>query len=341
MSALAQRVPIKLSRRCLIEGPRSQPLRFAHQPLQQTASYSVTRNVANAFDSETIDVTFIRHGQSTWNKDNIFIGMTDTDLTLEGEEEARQAGKMMRDAGKVVDVFYTSLLRRSIFTVWLVSRELQCEWVPVHKDWRLNERNYGALVGRNKKDCVAQYGTDQVKRWRRSWDEPPPPMSEDHPYWPYKDRRYAVLGISEETIPRAECLKDVTKRTSQFWDEVIVPDLRMNKNVTIVGHENNLRSIVKRLDSISNEDIINIELPRAIPLVYTLDKKTLKPVQVDGAAPGLSGRYLTDRSHLEKIAERDFKQVYDLKDRHGRPPDGGSSSSGGVANGGVFVTSKA
>ena len=262
--------------------------------------------------NESLKLTFLRHGQSTWNQQNIFIGMTDTPLTHEGIHEAVSAGKMLASLGAEFDCVYTSLLKRSTSTVSHVLHELNQEWLPVLKDWRLNERSYGALVGQNKKQCVLQHGKDQVRRWRRSWDEPPPPMTKDSPYWPYKDRRYSLLGIKEEDIPVSESLKDVTQRTSVFWDELILPQLKNKKRVLIVGHENNLRSIIKRLDGISNEAIINVELPRAIPLVYELDPETLKPLQVEGAAEGLSGRYLCTATELQAIAERDFKQVYDV-----------------------------
>lgn len=238
--------------------------------------------------------------------------MTDTPLTEEGVVEAISAGKMLASLHAEFDCVYTSLLKRSTSTVSHVLREIDQEWIPVVKDWRLNERNYGALVGLNKKECVAEHGKDQVRRWRRSWDEPPPPMTRDSEYWPYKDRRYKLLGIKEEEIPLSESLKDVTKRTSVFWDEVIVPQLRDRKRILIVGHENNLRSIIKRLDRISNEAIIDIELPRAIPLVYHLDPLTLRPLKLPGAAEGLSGRYLCTALELQAIAERDFKQVYEL-----------------------------
>lgn len=259
-----------------------------------------------------VQLVFLRHGQSTWNQQNIFIGMTDTPLTLDGENEARKAGKILLEHGVEVDVVYTSLLRRSTATAWLALQELQQEWVPMIKDWRLNERNYGALVGRNKKECVQEYGKDQVKRWRRSWDEPPPPMHPNSPYWPFKDSRYKKLGITEDQIPRSESLKDVTNRTSVFWDTVIAPLLSQEKKVLIVGHENNLRSLVKRLDSIPDDKIIDIELPRAVPLVYDIDVDTLKPIPKEGTAEGLSGKYLMEKEQLHKIAERDLRQVYDL-----------------------------
>mmetsp|Transcript_8141 Transcript_8141/g.7284 ORF Transcript_8141/g.7284 Transcript_8141/m.7284 type:complete len:335 (+) Transcript_8141:112-1116(+) len=265
--------------------------------------------------SETLPVTFIRHGQSTWNQQNIFIGMTDTPLTTDGINEARIAGQLLGtdERTKTIDVIYTSLLRRSIKTVWYAMEELGMEWVPVIKDWRLNERSYGSLVGRNKKQCVEQYGKDLVKKWRRSWDFPPPPMTRDSEYWPGKDPRYHALGVDLNKIPLSESLKDVTKRTSEFWDEVIIPKLKEQKRILIVGHENNLRSIIKRLDNISDEDILHIELPRAIPLVYELDPQTLKPVPQLNSAIGLNGRYLVDKKQLERIAEKDQQQVYDLR----------------------------
>jgi len=263
-----------------------------------------------------VPLVFVRHGQSTWNQKNIFIGMTDTPLTTDGVLEARLAGSLLNKEGAVFDVVYTSLLRRSTKTVWLVMQELMLEWVPVIKDWRLNERNYGALVGRNKKQCVEEFGTDQVRLWRRSWDTPPPPMDPSHVYWPAKDPRYAALGIKESDIPVCESLKDVTKRTSVFWDECIVPALKQKKRIMIVGHENNLRSIIKRLDGISNEDIIGVELPRAIPLLYFLHPETLKPIRTaDSESDLISGRYLVEGDQLKNIAERDQRQVYDLSEK--------------------------
>ena len=268
--------------------------------------------------SEPVRLTFLRHGQSTWNQQNIFIGMTDTPLTFEGRQEAMSAGKMLSTLGIEFDAVHTSLLKRSTNTVNLVLQEMDLEWLPVHKDWRLNERNYGALVGANKKQCVEEFGKDQVKRWRRSWDEPPPPMSKSSPYYPYRDRRYEILGIKESDIPLCESLKDVTKRTSAFWDEVIVPQLKNHKRLLIVGHENNLRSLIKRLDNVANEDIIHVELPRAIPLVYHLDPVTLKPLPTPGSADYLNGRYLCTPAELKSIAERDFKQVYDVNSPLGK-----------------------
>jgi 2,3-bisphosphoglycerate-dependent phosphoglycerate mutase len=235
--------------------------------------------------------------------------MTDTPLTDDGILEARAAGRLLAVQGIQFDLVFTSLLRRSTKTVWLVMQELALEWVPVIKDWRLNERNYGSLVGLHKKESVEKFGKDQVKRWRRSWDEPPPPMTKDSIHWPGNDSRYKALGIDVNEIPPSESLKEVTERTSKFWDEMIVPQLKQGKRLLIVGHENNLRSILKRLDNISNDQIINLELPRGIPLVYKLDPITLAPIKVKDSADMLSGKYLSDKDYIEEIASRDFKQV--------------------------------
>lgn len=263
---------------------------------------------------DSIPLVILRHGQSTWNQQNIFIGMTDTPLTEDGIKEARTAGNLLlsEERARKPEMVFTSLLRRSTKTVWHVMEELGREWVPVHRDWRLNERSYGALVGRNKKQCVEEFGKDQVKRWRRSWDEPPPPMSKASEFWPGKDLRYKALGVDLESLPLSESLKDVTSRTSQFWDEEIIPQLKLRKRILIVGHENNLRSIIKRLDNISNEDILNIELPRAIPILYELSPDTFKPLKLKDAAQGLSGRYLCPKDILDGIHLRDQHQVYNL-----------------------------
>jgi 2,3-bisphosphoglycerate-dependent phosphoglycerate mutase len=268
---------------------------------------------ASSSSSTHLPLIFLRHGQSTWNKANIFIGMTDTPLTIEGENEARLAGQLLEmhpEYSKKLDEVHTSLLRRSTHTAWLVMKELGLEWVPLSKHFALNERSYGALVGQNKKHCMEIHGKDKVKLWRRSWDLPPPPMDKSSPYWPYKDQRYASLGIPESAIPLSESLKDVTVRTSQFWDSTIVPLLRQGKRLMIVGHENNLRSIIKRLDNISESDILHVELPRAVPLVFHLDPVTLKPIPMANNAAGLSGRYLMNPAELDAIAIRDHALVY-------------------------------
>ena len=280
--------------------------------LQRTLTNASPRVINSSIPPDVLPVVFLRHGQSTWNKQNIFIGMTDTPLTEDGIEEARGAGSLLKDSPEYsqFDMVFTSLLRRSTHTVWVVLKELGLEWLPVTKDFALNERSYGALVGKNKKECVDKFGKEQVKLWRRSWDTPPPPMDRSHHYWPYKEPRYRQLGIREEDIPLSESLKDVTKRTSIFWDAVIKPQLQQGKRILIVGHENNLRSIIKRLDGISDEDILHIELPRAVPLVFHLDRKTLKPLVLQDHAEGLSGRYIMNAEQLDAIATRDHKLVY-------------------------------
>lgn len=290
--------------------------RFAVKKTPSSANKPLSRLFQVCYKStvsENRRVVFFRHGQSTWNKQNIFIGMTDTPLTEEGVTEAIQGGQMLKNENIDIDVVYTSLLRRSTKTVWLALEEMGLEWVPVHKNYLLNERSYGALVGMNKKECADKYGTELVRQWRRSWDTPPPPMDKESEHWPGKDHRYQRLGITDEMIPFSESLKMVTKRTSVFWDTVIIPELHKKKTVMIVGHENNLRSIIKRLDDISDEDILHIELPRAIPLVYDLDPITLKPVRSLNAAPGLSGRYLTDKERVEQIYQANLELVYGVE----------------------------
>lgn len=188
----------------------------------------IRQSVPSTGVKEAGQLIILRHGQSTWNQQNIFIGMTDTPLTPDGVLEARVAGNLL-EGHEDVDIVYTSLLRRSTKTVWLVMQELGLEWVPIIKDWRLNERNYGALVGRNKKQAVEEFGKEQVKLWRRSYDVPPPPMDVDSEYWPGKDPRYQALGIDIDCIPRSECLMDVCKRTSIFFDECIVPEIKKGK----------------------------------------------------------------------------------------------------------------
>lgn len=258
------------------------------------------------------NLCFLRHGQSTWNRDNRFIGWTDTPLTEDGVLEARVAGQMLSKSGVMFDEVHTSLLRRSIRTTNLALMELGQEYIPVLKHWRLNERNYGDLVGRNKKEVVEKYGGDKVKSWRRGWDDPPPDMDEDHPYWPGKDPRYKDML---ENIPAAESLKMTMERSGKYWDDVIAPRLQEGKTLLIVGHENNLRSMIKRLEDIDDDQIIDLSLPRAVPLAYKLDSN-LKPImpssgQLDLATGFLRGEWLGGDDAVHKILDRDHKQVYD------------------------------
>lgn len=257
-------------------------------------------------------LVFLRHGQSTWNRDNRFIGWTDTPLTDDGVLEARVAGDMLAKSGILFDEVHTSMLRRSIRTTNLVLMEMGQEYIPVHKAWRLNERHYGDLVGKNKKEVVLQFGKDQVKRWRRSYDEPPPLMEDDHPFHPAKDPRYQMMT---HKIPLAESLKCTMKRSRLYWDETIAPAIKSGKTILVVGHENNLRSLIMRLEDIPKEEIIDLCLPRAVPLAYRLDEN-LKPLdrpdgKLDEATGFLRGEWLGGDSAVSEILERDRKQVYD------------------------------
>jgi 2,3-bisphosphoglycerate-dependent phosphoglycerate mutase len=220
---------------------------------------------------------------------------------------------MLRNSNIQFDEVHTSLLRRSIRTTNVVLMELGQEYIPVYKSWRLNERNYGNLVGKNKKQCVAECGASQVKRWRRSFDEPPPPMSDDHPYHPANDPRYRNML---HKIPKSESLKCTMQRTSVYWDNVLAPAIQEGKTVLVVGHENNLRSLIMRLEGISADDIINLSLPRAVPLAYRLDGN-LRPINpradgsLDEATGFLTGEWLGGDGAVSEILQRDEKQVYD------------------------------
>lgn len=266
-----------------------------------------------SLNSETPhNLCFLRHGQSTWNRDNRFIGWTDTPLTDDGVLEARVAGQMLARSDMKFDEVHTSMLRRSIRTTNLVLMEMGQEYIPVNKHWRLNERHYGDLVGKNKKEVVKIHGKDQVRRWRRSWDEPPPPMKDEHEHHPAMDCRYRNLV---EDIPKCESLKCTLKRSKVYWETIIIPALQSGKTVLIVGHENNLRSLVMNLEGIAEEDIINLCLPRAVPLVYRLDHN-FKPVgrpdgKLDEATGYLRGEWLGGDNAVKEILDRDRKQVYD------------------------------
>lgn len=275
------------------------------------------RNFTSINKETPYNLCFLRHGQSTWNRDNRFIGWTDTPLTEDGVLEARVAGQMLANSGMKFDEVHTSLLRRCIRTVNLVLMELEQEYIPVYKHWRLNERSYGALVGKNKKETVELFGKDQVKRWRRSYDEPPPPMPDDHEYHPARDPRYRHMV---DLIPKSESLLDTKRRSKVYWDEVIAPALKEGKTLLIVGHENNLRSLIMRLEGIPRDDIINLCIPRAVPLAYRLDEN-LQPLdrpdgKLDEATGFLRGEWLGGDQAVAEILERDRKQVYDTSIKH-------------------------
>ena len=221
-------------------------------------------------------VVLLRHGESTWNKENRFTGWTDVDLSETGREEAARAGRLLKAEGYVFDVAYTSVLKRAIRTLWLVLDELDQMWIPVHRDWRLNERHYGALQGLNKAETAARHGEAQTKIWRRSYDVPPPALTPDDPRHPGHDPRYASL--KPEELPLTECLKDTVARFLPAWHEKIAPAVTRGERVLVTAHGNSLRALVKYLDGISDADIVELNIPTGIPLVYELDAD-LKPIE--------------------------------------------------------------
>ncbi|MEE8134212.1 MAG: 2,3-diphosphoglycerate-dependent phosphoglycerate mutase [Gemmatimonadales bacterium] len=221
-------------------------------------------------------LVLLRHGQSTWNKENRFTGWTDVGLTEQGEAEAEDAGRRLQDEGFVFDIAYTSVLKRAIKTMWIVLEEMDLMWIPVRRSWRLNERHYGALQGLNKAETAAKHGEDQVKIWRRSYDTPPPALTVDGEEYPGRDLRYAALSADE--IPVAECLKDTVERMLPCWHETIVPEVHRGKRVLIAAHGNSLRALVKHLDGVSDEEIVELNIPTGIPLVYELNDD-LSPIR--------------------------------------------------------------
>ena len=219
-------------------------------------------------------LVLLRHGESQWNLENRFTGWHDVNLTEQGESEGREAGRLMKAEGFEFDVAYTSVLTRAIRTLWLALTEMDQVWIPVHREWRLNERHYGALQGLNKAETAERHGDEQVLVWRRSYDIPPPPMTKDDQGYAGKDRRYGKLD--EANIPVTECLKDTVARFLPLWKETIAPQIRTGKNVLITAHGNSLRALIKYLDGVSEEDIIGMNVPTGMPLVYDLDEN-LKP----------------------------------------------------------------
>ncbi len=221
-------------------------------------------------------LVLIRHGESDWNKLNLFTGWTDVDLTEKGVEEAKNGGKLLKAEGFTFDIAYTSVLKRAIRTLWIVMDEMDLMWIPVIRDWRLNERHYGALQGFNKAETAAKYGEDQVKIWRRSYDTQPPALEISDERFPGHDPRYANLTTNE--LPVTECLKDTVARFLPLWNDEIAPLVKEGKKVLIVAHGNSLRALVKHLDNVSEEDIISLNIPTGVPLVYELDEN-LKPIK--------------------------------------------------------------
>jgi 2,3-bisphosphoglycerate-dependent phosphoglycerate mutase len=244
-----------------------------------------------------IKLVLLRHGESVWNLENRFTGWTDVDLTPKGLEEAKEAARLLNEGGYTFDVAYTSLLKRAIRTLWITMDGMDLMWIPVHRSWRLNERHYGALQGLNKAETAAQYGDQQVLIWRRSFSDPPPPLTPDDPRHPSHDRRY--VGIPKEELPLAESLKDTIARFLPYWHGTIVPDLRAGKRVIIAAHGNSLRALVKHLDQVPDDEIVGMNIPTGIPLVYELDED-LKSIR---------SYYLGDPEAARKAAEAVARQA--------------------------------
>jgi 2,3-bisphosphoglycerate-dependent phosphoglycerate mutase len=226
----------------------------------------------------TSQLILLRHGESEWNAKNLFTGWVDVRLSETGEAEAKRGGALLKERGLLPDVVHTSLLRRAIHTSQLALDVADRHWIPVRRSWRFNERHYGALQGKDKKETLAAYGEEQFQLWRRSFDVPPPPIDDNDQYSQAGDPRYADLGSS---MPKTECLKDVIVRMLPYWEEAIVPDLKAGKVVLATAHGNSLRALVKHLDGISDADIAGLNIPTGIPLLYELDGN-LKPVKAGG-----------------------------------------------------------
>lgn len=233
----------------------------------------------------------LRHGESIWNQKNLFTGWVDVDLSEKGLQEARRAGKLLKQGGYAFDMAFTSMQKRAIRTLWLTLDEMDLMWVPVQNSWRLNERHYGALQGLDKSETAAKYGDEKVLIWRRAYDIAPPPIEKTDAMYPGNDPRYK--GIPEKDLPRTECLKDVVARMLPYWEETIAPALRSGKRVIIAAHGNSLRALVKYLDGIADQEIVKLNIPTGVPLVYELDAN-LKPIK---------HYYLGDPEEIRKAAE--------------------------------------
>ena len=236
-------------------------------------------------------LVLLRHGESAWNLENRFTGWTDVDLTPKGVQEAHEAGRLLREGGYTFDLCFTSVLKRAIRTLWIVLDDMDLVWLTVHKSWRLNERHYGDLQGLNKAETAAKFGEKQVLVWRRSYADPPPLLRPDDPRYPGHDRRYA--DVPKEQLPLTESLKDTVARFLPYWHERIAPEVRAGRGVVIAAHGNSLRALVKYLDGVSEEEIVSLNIPTGIPLVYELEDD-LKPIR---------HYYLGDPEAARKAAE--------------------------------------
>ena len=223
-------------------------------------------------------VVLLRHGESEWNRENRFTGWTDVDLSEKGLGEAKAAGKLLKDEGYVFDLAYTSVLKRAIRTLWITLDQMDLMWIPVIRNWRLNERHYGGLQGLNKSETAAKYGEQQVKVWRRSYDIPPPPLEKTDPRFPGNDPQGRYRDLKSDELPPTECLKDTVARFLPMWHDTIAPTIKSGKRVIIAAHGNSLRALVKYLDNIPENEIVELNIPTGIPLVYELDQG-LKPIK--------------------------------------------------------------
>ncbi len=247
-----------------------------------------------------IKLVLLRHGESTWNKENRFTGWTDVDLSERGREEAQEAGRLLREGGYVFDVAFTSVLKRAIRTLWITLDGLELMWIPVWKHWRLNERHYGDLQGLNKAETTVKHGEAQVKIWRRSYDIPPPALSSADPRHPSHDPRYSSLKPNE--LPLTESLKDTVARFLPYWHGTIAPEIKAGRRVLIAAHGNSLRALVKFLDEVPEEEIVELNIPTGIPLVYELDDS-------DGRLKPLRHYYLGDPDRAAAAAARVASQA--------------------------------
>lgn len=237
-------------------------------------------------------VVLLRHGESTWNKENRFTGWTDVDLSERGIEEAKKSGQVLKKEGYIFDLAYTSVLKRAVRTLWIVMDEMDLMWIPVYNSWRLNERHYGALQGLNKSEMAAKFGEEQVLIWRRSYDVPPPALEKTDPRFPGNDPRYRDLAPKD--VPATECLKNTVARFLPYWHETIAPTIKEGKRVIISAHGNSLRALVKYLDNVSDKEIVGLNIPTGIPLVYELNDDNLKPIK---------HYYLGDPEEIRKAME--------------------------------------
>ncbi|KAL7578284.1 hypothetical protein ACA910_012697 [Epithemia clementina (nom. ined.)] len=275
----------------------------AFVPTKRWASSGVARNHAAVGSSSSMSalsmsyrLVLVRHGESTWNKENKFTGWVDCPLSEEGESESHACGRLLKEAGYTFDKAYTSTLKRAIKTLWIILEELDQMYIPIVNNWRLNERHYGALQGLNKQETVDRHGKEQVLIWRRSYDIPPPDIDESSEYFPGNDPMYKDVPVHE--LPKAESLKLTEERFMDEWLNVIAPEIKSGKQLLIAAHGNTLRALVKHLDDISSDEITELNIPTGVPLVYELDEN-LKPIPHPDAIAPLTGRYLGNQEEIQ------------------------------------------